>query len=72
VVSPPPGRSLAKKRGAHRLWLVTTNDNTAALRFYQRVAFDLAALHGDTVLAARVLKPAMSWNFTGSVTLGRK
>jgi hypothetical protein len=39
-----PGRSLAQKRGAHRLWLVTTNDNTAALRFYQRVAFDLAAL----------------------------
>jgi GNAT superfamily N-acetyltransferase len=27
--------TLARRAGWRRLWLVTTNDNTAALRFYQ-------------------------------------
>lgn len=35
----------AKAQGCHRIWLITTNDNTHALRFYQRLGFDLAALH---------------------------
>lgn len=36
---------LARRRGCKRLWLVTTNDNTHALAFYQRRGFVLAALH---------------------------
>jgi hypothetical protein len=39
------------------LWLVTTNDNTHALRFYHRLGFRLAALHPGAVEAARRLKP---------------
>ena len=27
----------ARRRGCGRLWLITTNDNTPALRFYQHV-----------------------------------
>lgn len=27
------------------IWLVTTNDNTHAIRFYQRLGFDLVAAH---------------------------
>jgi ribosomal protein S18 acetylase RimI-like enzyme len=52
-------RALAAGRGARRLWLVTTNNNTDALRFYQRLGFDLVALHRDAATAARVLKPGI-------------
>ena len=47
----------ARAAGCRRLWLVTTNDNTAAMRFYQRRGWRLAALHRGAVDAARVLKP---------------
>ena len=43
--------------GCSRLWLVTTNDNLEALRFYQKQGFVLAALHRDAVATARRLKP---------------
>ena len=36
---------LAADAGCDRLWVITTNDNTDALRFYQRRGFRLAALH---------------------------
>ena len=40
-----------------RVWLITTNDNLDALRFYQRRGFALAALHRDAVTVARRQKP---------------
>jgi len=50
----------ARAAGARRLWLITTNDNTDALRFYQRRGFDLVALHRDTVTRSRAeLKPSI-------------
>ncbi|MED7926756.1 GNAT family N-acetyltransferase [Nonomuraea sp. LP-02] len=52
-------RAAAVERGATRLWLITTNDNTRALRFYQRYGFDLVALHRDGVERARRLKPSI-------------
>jgi GNAT superfamily N-acetyltransferase len=49
---------LAARHGCARLWLVTTNDNVDALRFYQRRGFRLAALHPGAVDDARArLKP---------------
>jgi RimJ/RimL family protein N-acetyltransferase len=43
---------------ATRLWLITTNDNTHALRFYQRRGFVLTALHRGAVdEARRAIKP---------------
>jgi ribosomal protein S18 acetylase RimI-like enzyme len=53
-------REVAAERGAARLWLVTTNDNTHALRFYQRYGFDLVALHRNAVDRVRAeLKPTI-------------
>lgn len=52
-------RRYARARVAERLWLVTTNDNTAALRFYQRRGFDLVVLNRGGVENARKLKPAI-------------
>ncbi len=36
---------------------MTTNDNTPALRFYQRRDFDLVSIHRNAVKEARKLKP---------------
>ncbi|MEV0378860.1 GNAT family N-acetyltransferase [Nonomuraea sp. NPDC050643] len=52
-------RTVAAERGVTRLSLLTTNDNTHALRFYQRYGFDLVALHRNAVDRARALKPGI-------------
>jgi GNAT superfamily N-acetyltransferase len=52
-------RELAIASGCSRLWLITTNDNLRALRFYQRFGFDLAVLHHGAVAHARRLKPSI-------------
>ena len=52
---------LATASGCRRCWVVTTNDNVDALRFYQRRGFHLTALRcGAVDEARRVLKPAMA------------
>jgi GNAT superfamily N-acetyltransferase len=48
---------IALGAGWRRLWLVTTNDNTHALRFYQRRGWQLVAVHRDAIEDARRLKP---------------
>jgi GNAT superfamily N-acetyltransferase len=48
----------ARRAGAGQLWVVTTNDNLAALGFYQRVGFRLSALRAGAVDEARAtMKP---------------
>jgi GNAT superfamily N-acetyltransferase len=49
----------AREAGARRLWLITTNDNLRALRFYQRRGFRLSALHRDALERSRELKPSI-------------
>ena len=46
-----------RKAGCARAWLIATNDNLGAVRFYQRRGWDLVALHRDAVTAGRQLKP---------------
>ena len=55
----------ATRAGAARIWLVTTNDNIDALRFYQRRGFDLVRVHRDAVTRARLLKPTMPLSSNG-------
>jgi ribosomal protein S18 acetylase RimI-like enzyme len=50
----------ARTAGAHRLRLITTNDNVDALRFYQRRGYRLAALYPGAVDEARKQKPTIS------------
>ena len=48
----------ATTAGCNRLWVVTTNDNLDALRFYQRRGFRLSAIRPGAVDASRErLKP---------------
>lgn len=49
----------ARANGCRRVWLITTNDNTGALRFYQKIGFDLAALHRHAIEPSRRLKPSI-------------
>jgi hypothetical protein len=44
-------------QGCARLWLTTTNDKLAALRFYQRRGFQLIQVRVGAVDEARKLKP---------------
>jgi ribosomal protein S18 acetylase RimI-like enzyme len=50
-------RQAAETARCRRLWLITTNDNTPALRFYQRLGFALFAVHQRAVDASRLIKP---------------
>jgi catechol 2,3-dioxygenase-like lactoylglutathione lyase family enzyme len=50
-------KDAAFMEGCRRLWLITTNDNLDALRFYQRRGLRLAAVHRDAVDRAREMKP---------------
>ncbi|OFW60084.1 MAG: hypothetical protein A2133_10415 [Actinobacteria bacterium RBG_16_64_13] len=52
-------RDAAAAAGCRRLWLITTNDNVDALRFYQRRDFELVAIHRDLREVARRLKPSI-------------
>ena len=49
----------ARAHGWKRLWLITTNDNTDALRMYQRAGWDWVAWHRNAVQDARALKPEL-------------
>ena len=48
---------VARANGCARACVITTNDNTSALRFYQRCGWNLVAVHLDAATAARDLKP---------------
>ncbi|MFC9687399.1 GNAT family N-acetyltransferase [Kribbella sp. NPDC056951] len=50
---------IARESGARRLWLVTTNDNVDALRFYQRRGLRLVAVASGAVDESRKLKPTI-------------
>ena len=47
----------AREAGCKRLWLITTNDNLHALRFYQKRGFTLVTVHRNAVDVTRQLKP---------------
>ena len=51
---------IARQAGAERIWVVTTNDNLAALGSYQHLGFRLIALRPGAVTQARTkLKPSI-------------
>ncbi len=47
----------ARLRGIERIWLTTTNDNTRAFWFYQRLGFRLVQVNVGAVDEARKVKP---------------
>jgi len=49
----------ARQAGARRAWLITSNDNLDALRFYQRHGYRIVAVHPNAIDEARKLKPSI-------------
>jgi len=47
----------ALKSGCNRLWVITTNDNLDALRFYQKRGFKITDIHKEALKESRRLKP---------------
>jgi N-acetylglutamate synthase-like GNAT family acetyltransferase len=50
-------KAAAVESGCRRLWLVTTNDNMNALRFYQKRGFSMVRINRNAIEFARKLKP---------------
>jgi len=47
----------AKESGIKRLWLVTTNDNLGALKFWQKRGYKLVMIHRNSIAESRRIKP---------------
>lgn len=47
----------AEENKCKRVWLITTNDNIKAIRFYQKRGFNMVALHVDAIKKSRAIKP---------------
>lgn len=52
-------REEAGRSGLRRLWLITTNDNLEAIRFYQRCGWDWVGFHRDALDESRRIKPSI-------------
>ena len=74
LLADPPGRGTGRALmdavaplvpAGGRLWLITTNPNTRALRFYQRWGMDLVCIHRDAVRLGRTLKPSIPLTVDG-------
>ncbi len=50
-------RDTAIKARCRRLWLITTNDNLSALRFYQKWGLRITAIYPNALERSRMLKP---------------
>ncbi|MEM6281213.1 MAG: GNAT family N-acetyltransferase [Chloroflexota bacterium] len=49
----------AREVNCQRLWLITTNDNIPAIRWYQMRGFSMAAVHTGAIKKSRKLKPGI-------------
>jgi ribosomal protein S18 acetylase RimI-like enzyme len=54
-------RERAHALDCSRLWLITTNDNEPAIRFYARQGMTLVAIHHNAVHESRKLKPEIPY-----------
>ena len=50
-------QAAAREAGCRRIWLITTNDNLAAIRFYQKRGWRLVAVYREALAESRKLKP---------------
>ena len=50
-------KEIAVFKGCKRIWLITTNDNLAAIRFYQLRGYSLVAIYRNALEQSRKLKP---------------
>ena len=63
------GRDRARALGCQRLWLITTNDNEPAIRFYEHQGMTLVAIHYNALDESRKLKPEIPQTGLGGIPL---
>ena len=51
--------TLAKEKNCARIWLITTNDNVDALRFYQKRGYEIKSIHRYAIEESRKIKPQL-------------
>lgn len=51
--------NLAKEKKCTRIWLITTNDNVDALRFYQKRGYEIKSVHRYAIDESRKIKPQL-------------
>lgn len=52
-------KELARQGKCQRIYLMTTNDNLDALRFYQKRGFHICGIHVNSVALSRKIKPSI-------------
>lgn len=67
--SPRRGSLSKGQAGCGRLYLVTTNDNTHALRFYQKRGFVICAVRLNVMEQAREVKPEIPLTGEGGIPI---
>ena len=50
----------ARLNGCKRVWLITTNDNTKAIRYYQKRGFEWIGFYKESMQESRKLKPEIA------------
>jgi ribosomal protein S18 acetylase RimI-like enzyme len=48
---------VARANNCSRIWLITTNDNLKAIRYYQKRGFEWIEFHKNAVIESRRIKP---------------
>jgi len=48
---------ISRNNGCNRVWLITSNDNTNAMRFYQKRGFEFKEVYINAIEDARKIKP---------------
>jgi len=59
----------AREVGIRRLWLVTTNDNLDALKFWQKRGYELVSVHRNAIADARRIKPQIPITGLNGITI---
>lgn len=59
----------ARNLGCRRLWLVTTNDNAPAQRFYENSGFERTEIRKGAIQVARTIKPEIPRLGVGGVPI---
>ena len=59
----------AREADIERLWLVTTNDNLAALKFWQKRGYELVTVHRNAIAEARRIKPQIPITGLGGIII---
>jgi GNAT superfamily N-acetyltransferase len=50
-------KEIARKKGCKRVWLITSNENINAIRFYQKRGFHISNIYINAMDEARKIKP---------------